>query len=100
MLRVVSDAILASKLYSVYVDQDAEPLSLSEAFYMATKGGGSFFGQVGSFEPGYELDAVVIDDSGINGLNPLTMAQRLERVVYLSSDQNIVKKFVKGKLLL
>lgn len=99
MFRAISDAIQASKLYSVYVDQDAAPLSLPEAFYMATKGGGSFFGKVGSFEPGYEMDAVVIDDSGINGLNPLTLAQRLERVVHLSTDQNIVNKYVKGTLI-
>ncbi len=99
MFRAVSDAIQASKLYSVFVDQYAAPLSLPEAFYMATKGGGRFFGLVGSFEPGYELDAVVIDDSGINGLNPLALPQRLERVVHLSTDQNIVKKYVKGRLL-
>ncbi len=99
MFRAVSDAIQASKLYSVFVDQHAAPLTLPEAFYMATKGGGSFFGLVGSFEPGYELDAVVIDDSGLNGLNPLTLPQRLERIVHLSTEQNIVKKYVKGKLL-
>ena len=99
MFRAISDAIQASKLYSVFVDQEAAMLTLPEAFYMATKGGGHFFGQVGSFEPGYELDAVVIDDSGINGLNPLTLPQRLERIIHLSNDQNIVKKYVKGKLL-
>ena len=31
--------------------------------YLATKGGGAFFGKVGSFEPGYEFDAIVMDDS-------------------------------------
>ncbi len=99
MFRALSDAIQASKLYSVFVDKDAAPLSLAEAFYMATKGGGSFFGKVGSFEPGYELDAVVIDDSGINSLNPLTLEQRLERIVHLSENKDIVKKYVKGKLI-
>lgn len=99
MFRAVSDAIQASKLYSVFADQSAAPLSLPEAFYMATKGGGCFFGNVGSFEPGFDLDAVVIDDSVINGLNPLTLPQRLERVVHLSNNQDIVKKYVRGKLL-
>ncbi len=96
MFRAVSDAIQASKLYSVFVDKDAAPLSLPEAIYMATKGGGSFFGSVGSFEPGYELDAVVIDDSGINGLTRLTLAQRLERAVHLSENSDITAKYVKG----
>lgn len=35
----------------------------SEALYLGTKGGGSFFGQVGSFEEGYEFDAVVLNDA-------------------------------------
>ena len=96
MFRAVSDAIQASKLYSVFVDKDAVPFSLPEAFYMATKGGGSFFGSVGSFEPGFELDAVVIDDSGFNGLTRLTMAQRLERTVHLSDNGDIRAKYVKG----
>ena len=48
----------------------------SEAFYMATKGGGSFFGKVGSFEEGYEFDALVIDDSRLNSVNDYTMKER------------------------
>lgn len=96
MFRAVSDAIQSSKLYSVFADKDAAPLTLPEAFYMATKGGGSFFGNVGSFEPGYELDAVVLSDSGINSLSALTLAQRLERVVHLSDDRNIRAKYVRG----
>ena len=99
MFRAVSDAIQASKLYSVFVDKDAAPLTLPEAFYMATKGGGSFFGSVGSFEPGFELDVVVIDDSGINGLTRLTLAQRLERAVHLSENKDISAKYVKGEPL-
>ncbi len=97
MFRAISDAIQASKLYSVFADKDAAPLSLPEAFYMATKGGGGFFGNVGSFERGFEMDAVVIDDSGISGLTRLSPAQRLERAVHLSTDQNIVEKYVRGR---
>ena len=38
---------------------------IEEVFYLATKGGGEFFGKVGSFEEGYEFDAVVIEDATI-----------------------------------
>ena len=100
MFRAISDAIQASKMYSVFVDSEHAPLTLPEAFYMATKGGGSFFGNVGSFETGYELDAVVIDDSSFNGLSPLTLEQRLERVVHLSDDRHIKAKFVRGETVL
>ena len=43
---------------------------LKKHFYMATKGGGAFFGKVGSFEPGYEFDAVVCDDSRLEHPQP------------------------------
>ncbi len=35
-------------------------------FFLGTKGGGSFFGKVGSFEEGYEFDGLVIDDANLN----------------------------------
>lgn len=38
-----------------------KPLWFHEAFYLATKGGGQFFGKVGSFERGYAFDALIID---------------------------------------
>lgn len=100
ILRAMADAIQASKMYSMLADKSLSPLTLSEAFYMATKGGGSFWGKVGSFEEGFEMDAVVIDDSDINGLNPLTPLQRLERVVYLSDDRQVKAKYVKGSQVL
>jgi guanine deaminase len=100
MFRAVADAIQASKMYAVLVDRGQAPLTLAEAFYMATKGGGSFWGSVGSFEPGYEMDAVVIDDSDIKGHSPLTLAQRLERAVHLSDDRHVKAKYVKGEQVL
>ena len=62
MFRAVTDAIQVSKVRWRYLDPEARPLSFPEGLYLATKGGGSFFGRVGSFEPGYEFDAVVLDD--------------------------------------
>lgn len=96
IFRAMADAIQVSKLYTVLVDESKTPLTMTEAFYMATKGGGSFWGKVGSFEPGYEMDAVVIDDSDMNDLTPLNLWQRLERAVHLSTDQNIRAKYVRG----
>ena len=64
---------------------------------MGTAGGGSFFGRVGLFRPGYEFDAVVLDDSRLTAPRPLTVAQRLERAVYLSEDRDVVRKFVQGR---
>ena len=73
----------------------------AEAFYMATKGGGAFFGKVGSFEAGYEFDAVVMDDSVIPHPQPLNLAERMERAVYLGLDEkNITAKFAAGRKII
>jgi guanine deaminase len=71
-------------------------LSLSEAFWIATKSGGSFFGRVGSFEPGYEFDALVIDDGDLNH-DHYSLLHRLERYIYLGDDRQILHRFCRGK---
>ena len=75
------------------------PVTAAEAFYCATKAGGSFFGKTGSFEPGYDFDALVIDDSDALLYNEFTLQQRVERMIYCSDDRNIEKVFVNGKEL-
>ena len=97
MFRAISDAVGVSKLRWRCVDQDFAPLTIQEAFYLATLGGGSFFGKVGSFAEGYEFDALVLDDSGIRSVRELDIAQRIERFAYLSSEGGtIAQKYVAG----
>lgn len=101
MFRAVTDAIQVSKLYWRYVDKLAKPLTFPEALYLATKGGGSFFGKAGSFEEGYAFDAVVLDDSIEPRARPLSVRDRLERAFYWELDRNgIVMKFVDGERIL
>lgn len=100
ILRAMVDAIQVSKLRWRIQDETLKPLTLEEVFYLGTKGGGSFFGKVGSFEEGYEVDAVVIDDSMIETPYDLTGKQRLERIVYLSDDRHICGKYVAGEKVL
>jgi guanine deaminase len=90
-----------SKMYFRMVDEAYKPLVFSEAFYLATKGGGAFFGNVGSFEEGYEFDAVVMDDSVLSHPQSLTLAERMERAVYLGLDEkNITAKYVAGRKII
>lgn len=96
LLRAMSDSIQTSKLYWRLMDHNAKPLTLEEVFYMATIGGGSFFGKVGSFEKGYEFDAVILNDENLPYPQEFTPLQRLERLVYLSDDRNIIGKYVAG----
>lgn len=99
IFRAMADAVQCSKLRWRLQDQSFKPLTVPEAFFLGTAGGGSFFGKVGSFDPGYELDAVVLDDRRLGTAFGLTVEERLERCVYLSEDREVVKKFVKGVAL-
>lgn len=100
MFRAVTDAIQVSKMYWRYIDSGARPLTFQESFHLATKGGGSFFGKVGSFEEGYTFDALVLDDSSEPCARPLPVRDRLERAFYLQLDrQGIVMKIVDGDII-
>ena len=101
IFRAITDAIQVSKMYFRMVNEEFKPLVFSEAFYLATKGGGAFFGKVGSFEEGYEFDAVVMDDSSLPHPQALSLAERMERAVYLGLDEKgIDAKFVAGRKII
>ena len=97
IFRMMVYAIQVSKMH--YQQQHERPfLTLSEAFWMATKSAGSIFGHVGSFEPGYEFDALVIDDSDLNHDN-YSLLERMERYIYLGDDRQIIHRFCRGSRL-
>lgn len=101
IFRAITDTIQVSKMFFRMVNEEYKPLVFSEAFYLATKGGGSFFGKVGSFEEGYEFDAVVMDDSILVHPQPLNLAERMERAVYLGlDDKKIIAKYVAGNKII
>ena len=101
MFRAVTDAIQVSKLYWRYIDEHARPLTFPESLYLATKGGGAFFGRVGSFEDGYAFDAVVLNDAVEPAARDLPVSNRLERAFYAELDRTgIVMKFVDGERIL
>ena len=97
MFRAMSFAVQASKMRWRLTDQTEAPLTAEEVFYMASKGGGAFFGKTGSFENGYDFDAVVMDDSRLRSPRPLDVRSRLERMIYLADEREIRAKFVKGQ---
>ncbi len=97
LFRAMRQAVQVSKLYRRLVDENAWPLSASEAFYLATRGGGAFFGQVGCFEPGWEFDAVVLDDIMGKDSQPLSVEERLERFIYLEEPSCPIAKYVAGE---
>lgn len=103
LMRAMTDAIQASKLQWVYTERNGAPyakkhfLSIENAFFLATKGGGSFWGKVGSFEEDYCFDAVVIDDKSLFDYNERSLKDRLERILWLSDERNISAKYINGQ---
>jgi guanine deaminase len=95
IFRMMIFAIQVSKMH-YQQNKSRKFLTLSEAFWMATKSAGSFFGRVGSFESGYEFDALVIDDHDLNHDN-YSLLHRLERYIYLGDDRQIVHRFCRGQ---
>lgn len=97
MFRAIVDSIQVSKLRWRLVDDTQKPLTLEETFYLATEGGGSFFGKTGNFKEGYEFDALILDDTSLPHPQELTIRDRLERMIYLGDDHIITGKYVSGK---
>lgn len=97
MTNVIVNSAQVSNLKWLESSKVDKPFSTAELFYLATKGGGKFFGKVGSFENGYEFDALVIDDSSLAIFRQLSIEERLQKFIYTGDDRNIKDRYVAGK---
>lgn len=100
MPHQIVQALQVSNLYTRLIDPDLKPLSFEEAFYMATAGGGSYFGKVGKFEKGYDADILVIDDTAATYDRDMDIRLRLERAIYLPSECRILSKYAAGRRII
>lgn len=99
IFRAMSEAVYLSKLKWLESGKEDDFLTIPEVFYMGTKGGGQLFGKVGSFEKGYELDAIVIDDQPLGvSLDTFSLKERMERVIHVADDRHIVARYTAGVL--
>lgn len=96
MMQNIVAAVQVSKQQAVLFPEQ-KPVTVQEAFYLATKGGGSFFGRVGSFEPGYAFDALVIDDENLDDFMERSLPERLIRFIYRGDSRNISRRFCQGQ---
>lgn len=93
--RQIARTVQLSKLKEFFEPESNRAVTFENAFYMATKSGGSVFGKVGSLEEGYRFNALVIDGVEDPGF-PLPARQRLERFCYNGDDRNIVARYLDG----
>ena len=96
--RQIAKAVQLSKLKEFYEPEGNRSITFENAFYMATKMGGTAFGNVGSFEKGYQFNAIVIDGIEDAGF-PMDPVKRLERFCYNGDDRNIVARYIDGKAI-
>ena len=95
MPQNIISACVASNQF--WIDHpDDKQVCLAEAFYLATKGSGSFFGKVGSFEQSFEADALVVDDGASGSLIERTVEERLQKFIYEGDERSILRRFVRG----
>ena len=101
MFSAMRNAIYASKMRYRLFDQETLPLSFEEAFYIASRGGGNFFGNAGSFEKGCSFDALILDEGPIpTTREEMSAAERMERFIYIGDEHMIRGKYVAGRKLL
>jgi guanine deaminase len=106
IFRAMSDAIQVSKLRNSLLGVKEKALTMEEAFFLGTKGGGEFFGKsgmgyCGSFEQGFDFDALVINDKApeahaLAAPFDMPVRDRLERAIYICDSRNIKAKYVRG----
>ena len=91
-------SVQLSKLKAFYEPDGNEVIPFARAFYMATKEGGAVFGKVGSLEPGYAFDALVIEPMADPFIG-ITPAESVERFAYIGEPKDIAARYLKGRKL-
>lgn len=92
----VGRSVQLSKLKAFYEPEGNRAIPFANAFYMATKEGGALFGKVGSLEPGYEFDALVIRDFS-DSFRKITPEETVERFCYTGNPRDILAGFIQGE---
>ena len=88
-------SVQLSKLKEFYEPEGNRSIPFVHAFYLATKAGGTLFGNVGSLEPGYAFDALVIRDFS-DPFRPASPAETVERFCYTGNPNDITARFIGG----
>lgn len=107
IIHVIRECIGVSKLYKALIKNEDNPISLAEAFYLATIGGAQLLGlenKIGNFMEGKEFDALLIDFSQIINKNDdkyqldddYSLGEIFEKFIYLGDNRNIEEIYVKG----
>ncbi len=94
MLRIMRSAITTSKMRHHITGEKI--ITPSQAYYMATSASQPFFGDQIGFGMGDDFHAVVFDDHHHPSCSPLSLKERLERLIYVGEREDITAVFARG----
>ena len=92
-------SVQLSKLKAFYEPEGNRSIPFENAFYMATKEGGALFGKVGSLEPGYDFDALIIRDFS-DPFRAIRPEETVERFCYTGNPSDILAGFIRGEAVI
>ena len=94
-----SRSVQLSKLKAFYEPETNRAIPFENAFFMATKESGALFGKIGSLEPGYEFDALVIRDFS-DPFREIRPEETVERFCYTGNPADILARFIHGETVI
>jgi len=97
MFDVVAATVRASKARRILDGWETDFLTVPEGWFLGTSAGAAFFGEQPGFAPGNRLHALVLEDGTLPQPHPLTVAERLERSVYLRQPGAIRAVWSEGR---
>lgn len=100
MFDNVAASIRASKARNILDNWETGFLSVEEAYYLGTSAANSFFDEKPGFAEGNELHCLVLDDSKLVSVRPLTIKERFERSMYLRQEDAIKAVYSVGRKVL
>ncbi len=98
ILDQMAKAIQISKLRSQ--QHGGNPLTFEEAFYLGTSAGAAFFEEGAGFQAGSYLHAVVLNDAPSAYTAQRTVAERMQKMVYLPEERVIQAVYANGGQIL
>ena len=96
MFDNLTAAIRASKARQVMYGKDRF-LTVEEAFYLATSAPATFFDEKPGFAKGNSFHAIVIDDSNVLSVRPLSLKERFERAMYRRQEGAILAVYSENR---
>ena len=104
IFNAIRECIGVSKLRYATIDHNDDqstPITLAEAFWMATRGGAELFSlekQIGVLEPGWEFDALLLDTENLDVFvgEDESLEDLFEKAIYTVTHHDIQQIWIKG----